>query len=199
MINNKLLNNKYKSLIQKDENEFLAELKFIKENIDFSKLQDKPILCYSQNRRNALYYLLAYYYSLKKDKVLTYAVTTGQSFIDQHFMNENKDNELLDNLNYSDITFISLSEFDYTNQYLEALLINLVQSRADRNQITVISYDVLSSGRNSYLNYTKSLNAYFASNKFQIIDIVSKSIAEAFSISSDPTEIKDPLKPKRDF
>jgi len=199
MLNTKLLANKYKSLIQKNKKDFITELSFIKENINFNKLLDKPILCYSQNRRNALYYLLAYYFSLKRNKVLTYVVITGQSFIDQHFMNEKKDNELLAKVNYSDILFISLSEFDYTNQYLEALLINLVQSRTDKNLITIISYDVLNSGKSSYLSYTKNLNAYFVSNKFQIIDIVSKSLAESFSLSQSTDKKNSAPINRRDF
>lgn len=171
-MNRVLLNDKYKNLIPPNKEKFIDDVNAVKETIDFSNIQDLPILIYSKNKRNALYYTLCMYFSLKKEAILGYSVITGQSLIDQKFMSEeNRDMKLSEAVHYSDISFISLSQYDYTNQFLESLIIDLVEFRRNINKITIISYDILDSTKSSYIAFTQKLHAYFIANEFQVIDL----------------------------
>jgi hypothetical protein len=170
-----ILTNKYKNLVLDNKEKFLKDIAYIKSLLLFDNISFNPLLIYSNNKRNALYYVLSMFFSLKKDRVLDYAVITGQTLIDQHFASEKqRDHELYNAIYYSDISFISLSQYDYTGEFLESQLINLIEFRQQRKKITVVSYDVMDSLR-SYAGLTKKLHSYFASNEFQIIDITSGS------------------------
>lgn len=194
MLNKNLLTNKYINFIGTDKDKFLSECNDIKQSINLNALSDKPMLIYSKNKRNAIYFILSLHYALKYDRLLDYTVITGQSLIDQHFLSEHaRDNELYNGIHYDDLAFISLSQFDYTSEYLESLIINLVESRTIDKKITIISYDVMEAN-SGYLNFTKKLNAYFNSNEFQVINLVSKTTNSVKQ--SNPT-IKTQTKARR--
>lgn len=175
-----LVKDKYKAFVSKDKDKFIEELSLIKKHDKSFTNNDMPVLIYSKNHRNALYYFLCVKYSLEADRILDYAVTTGQTYIDQHFMNDDKDKSLYDSLRYSDISFISLSQFDYTNQYLENLLIELVEFRKAQGRITIISFDIIDSF--TYEKTTAKLYNYFVSNNYPIINMTDRTFKkEAFA------------------
>lgn len=196
MINKDLLNSKYKDFVSEDKQKFLNELNFIKSKIKIEALRNRPLLIYSQNKRNALYYILSIYYTLKSDKLLNYEVVTGQTLINQHFATANdKDYNLHERIYYTDLTFINLSQYDYTSEYLETQIIDLVEFRKRNKKMTIISYDVMNSGQN-YINLTKKLHAYFAANEYQIVDITSGTKSTPFD-KTDHTSSKKPEIKKR--
>lgn len=171
-MNKVLLNDKYKNLIPPDIEKFIEDVNDIKNKINFNNLLDLPILIYSKNKRNALYYTLCMLFSLRKEAVLSYAVITGQTLINQHFLSEeNRDIKLSDSIYYSDITFISLSQYDYSSEYLEALIIDLVEFRRNNSKITIISYDILDATKTNYISFTQKLHSYFITNDFQVLDL----------------------------
>jgi hypothetical protein len=174
MLNVLLLNKRYKNFIPENKTNFSEEVNFLKNKIDLKKLSNEPLLIYSQNKRNALYYVLSIFYSLKFDRILDYTVITGQTLINQHFMSEqNRDNALYNSVYYADITFLSLSQYDYTSEYLESQIIDLIEFRRQNKKLTIISYDVMASGQ-QYVTLTKKLHTYFLNSQFQIIDISKK-------------------------
>jgi hypothetical protein len=179
-----LLIQKYKDFILEDKDKFKNELEFIYNKIQFKNLNNSPLLIYSQNKRNALYYILSMHYALKKDRLLNYAVVTGQTLNNQHFATaQTKDAELHERVYYSDITFVSLSQYDYTNEYLESQIIDLIEFRKANGKMTIISYDVMTSTQN-YITLTKKLHAYFLNNEFQIVDITSNRPGAVFDKQS---------------
>jgi hypothetical protein len=179
MINKDMLAKKYKDFVSEDKQKFIEQLNFIKSKINVEALQNRPLLIYSQNKRNALYYVLAIYYSLKNEKLLNYEVVTGQTLINQHFATStDKDHELHERVYYTDLTFINLSQYDYSSEYLESQIIDLVEFRNRQKKLTIISYDVMNSGQN-YINLTKKLHAYFVSNEYQIADLTSGKASKA--------------------
>jgi hypothetical protein len=185
MLNKETLINTYKNLISYDKTKFSEDTQLIKQKINFKALEAAPLLVYSRNKRNALYYVLCMFYSLKQGKVLTHSVITGQTLIDQHFAsNENKDYKLLDDVFHNDISFISLNQYDYVNEYLEVQLINLIESRNQHNKITIVSIDVFELDK-PYLNTAKKLSNYFAANNFKTIDLVNVT-SKTFETSETP-------------
>lgn len=177
MLNKDSLKAKYKDFVLEDKEKFIEETKFIHSKLNLKALHESPLLIYSQNRRNALYYILSLHYSLKKERILDYAVITGQTLINQHFMkDENRDTQLYNNVFYADLTFISLSQYDYTNEYLESQIIDLIEFRNMNKKLTVISYDIMNSGQN-YIHLTKKLHTYFLSSQFQIVDLTGNKNA----------------------
>lgn len=184
-MNKILLNEKYKNLILPDKGKFIEEVNFIKSKINFNNLQSIPLLVYGENKRHALYYTLCMFFSLKHDRVLDYSIITGQSIITQHFLSEtNRDNDLIESINYADITFISLSQFDYTNEYLESLIIDLIEFRKNYNKITIISYDVLNNTKSNYFSLTQKLHSYFSTNNFQILDLLEANTVQLKQVPS---------------
>lgn len=183
MLNKNILNNKYKQLISLNTKKFIEDVNMVKSRLALDELDKRPLLIYSKNLRNPVYYVLCMYNSLKEDRILDYQVITGQTFINQHFMSEDqRDNQLFNSVYYSDIAFISLSEFDYTSDYLENLLIDLVEFRQNRGSMTVISYDIIGSS-NNYSALTKKLHSYFSASGYQIRDLVKLETSKAFSTS----------------
>lgn len=197
MLSKELIKEKFKDFIPEDKEKFKRELAEMKDKINLAKLNTKPLLVYSQNKRNALYYILSVFYSLKNEKLLNYVISTGQTLINQHFATSaERDQAFYHEIYYSDILFLSLSQYDYTSEYLESLIIDLVEFRKEAKRLTIISYDVMSSGQ-QYVNLTKKLHAYFVSNEFQIIDLaMSKSTPfdKGSSVTITKTEEKNKTK-----
>jgi len=174
MLNKVLLKDKYKDFVLEDKQKFLEETQSIHSKLNLNEISNLPMLIYSQNKRNALYYILSLHYSLKLDRILDYAVITGQTLINQHFTSEdNRDNVLYNNVYYADLTFISLSQYDYSSEYLESQIIDLIEFRTNNKKLTIISYDIMNSGKN-YINLTKKLHSYFLSSRFQIVDMTGQ-------------------------
>lgn len=172
MLNKGILNETYKNLISYKKEKFSEDIKYLKNRMNFKSLESLPLLIYSKNKRNALYYILCNYFSLKNGRVLTYSIITGQSLLDQHFAsNENKDYEVLDGVLYSDISFISINQYDYINEYLEAQIINIIESRNQSGRLTIITIDVLEPDK-PYSGIAKKLKNYFVTNSFQVLDLV---------------------------
>ena len=198
MLNKLMLKERYKDLVLEDREKFLAELNFIKEKINLHNLSRQPLLIYSQNKRNALYYILSVFYSLKADRILDYTVVTGQTLINQHFATEKeRDADIYTGIYYDDITYISLSQYDYTSEYLESLIIDLIEFRRQNKKLTIISYDVMSSG-SQYVSMTKKLHSYFLSSQFQIVDISKTGKTPFDKVSKEAVENppkQNPTKP----
>lgn len=174
MLNKVLLKDKYKDFVLEDKQKFLEEIQSIHDKLNLHEISNAPMLIYSQNKRNALYYILSLHYSLRLDRILDYAVITGQTLINQHFTSEdNRDNVLYNSVYYADLTFISLSQYDYSSEYLESQIIDLIEFRTNNKKLTVISYDIMNSGKN-YINLTKKLHSYFLSSRFQIVDMTGQ-------------------------
>ena len=189
----KNLKSTYKDFILNDKELFLNEINYIKSKINLENLSNNPILVYSQNKRNALYYVLGMFLSLKSERILNYAVITGQTLINQHFMTEaNRDNELYNRIFYTDITFVSLSQYDYTNEYLESQIIDLIEFRKINKKMTIVSFDITNSGQ-SYINMTKKLHNYFSASGHQIIDIAKngKTAFDKPSVKQSTKEIPE--------
>lgn len=183
-INLVTLKSKYKDLIPSSANQevFLKDLQDLKTKLGPLLSNHKNAFIISKNKRNALFYYLCLYYSLVENKILDKTVITGQTYIDQHFMNEEKDKTLYEEVRYNDIAFVSLSQYDYTNQYLENLIIELIEFRNNNNKITIISYDVVDLTNTQYLNQIAKLTTYFNNNKFPIINLTGTK--EAFTKST---------------
>lgn len=164
MLNKVILKDKFEKLIVGSTEAFANKVSKVEEFIKRSKLSGKDsLLIYGSDSRNAIYYTLGVYYSLRNNRVLDYVVSTGQHFINQHFLEStDKDKVLYNQMYYSDLLFISLSQFDYTSDYLESLLIDLVETRSNNQKYTIIYFDVLDS--KDYLRTTIKLNNYFDSN-----------------------------------
>lgn len=173
-----MLSDKLKLLINTPTDMFLSEANKVKESKKINIISfplGKPVLVYNKGNKNVIFYLLGLHYSLHKGKVLDYVITTGQNFINQHFLTEqNRDIELHNKLQYSDIAFIALTQFDYTSEYLESLIIDLAETRAIRGLETIVYYDVLDT--KNYLNTTSKLYNYFnASHKTNDLTTTVKS------------------------
>jgi len=171
-LNKDILINKYKDLIPVYEDDFVSDVNLFKSKLNSDSLNNRPVLIYNRNKRNALYYTLCLYYSLKNEHVLDYTVIAGQTLINQHFMTEeNRDEKIYNAAFYSDITFISLSQFDYSSEFLESLIIELIEFRNTNKKLTIISYDILDSDKSNYISLTRKLHAYFLANKYNIIEL----------------------------
>lgn len=174
MLNKFILADKFKPLITGPRDKFVKKADQVRSIIFNNNLSDvKAILLYGSDTREPVYYVFGIYYSLLKDRVLDYAITTGQHFINQHFLTEaTRDLDLYGKIYSSDLLFISLSQFDYTSDYLESLLIDLVDTRSTNNKITIIHYDILDT--KNYMHTTKKLSDYFLSNHI-VIDLTKQS------------------------
>jgi len=188
-MNKDILINKYKDLVSFNKNDFINDVNFFKNKLNLNSFTTAPVLIYNRNKRNALYYTLCIYYSLKDNRILDYSVITGQTLINQHFMTEeSRDPNVYNAAFYSDITFISLSQFDYTSEYLENLIIDLVEFRNINKKITVISYDILDLNKVNYIALTKKLHSYFSANRYTIVDL--ENISEKTATSQSNKQIK---------
>lgn len=180
MLNINILREKYSKFVPVDNvDNFIKDTETIKNSKHIKNLKHYiPALVYEVNKRDALFFTLGIMFSLEKGRVLDYTVITGQTFSREHFADKGDKDIELNNLIYSnDILFISLSEFDYTTQYLESLIVDLIEFRKDRNLITVIHFDIVNN--NNYANTTKILKQYFESNKYQVIHMSTSSTKQS--------------------
>ena len=116
---------------------------------------------------------------------MDYAVITGQSLINQHFADTgDKDKDLFEKLYYTDVAFISLSEYDYTSEYLESLIIELINFRKNANRVTIVIYDILGNQVNK--KKVENLEKFFKTSEFGIIDITK--------VTKRVTVVKEPQK-----
>lgn len=181
MISKEMLYSRYKPLVThegffKDIDSLSIDL----ENINF----DNPLLIYSNSKRNALMYLLLVYLSVKSNRLMDYAVITGQSLINQHFEDTgNKDTNLFEKLYYTDVAFISLSEYDYTSEYLESLIIELINFRKNANKVTIVIYDILGNQVNK--KKVENLEKFYKTSEFGVVDITK--------FTKRSTVVKEPL------
>lgn len=186
MVNLETLKSKIESLVPTNKEKFKEELKQIHSQlVKIEPPLNKPLLVHTAINKNAIFYMLITYYSLVAKKILDFTITTGQNFITQHFMdNADKDKEFNSKLYYTDLLFITVSQLDYTSEYLESLIIDLIETRTLNNKTTIIVYD--SVGATSKL---QKLSAYFDS-------------IEAYTLNTSPSKLKPtgtakPLKKER--
>jgi hypothetical protein len=166
----KFLKDKYKSLVYSDKEKFLEELKFVRDSADFTKIPAEPILIYSVGKKRAFYYALCFHFSLLKKKVLDYSLITSRQYLDQHFLDRADRDSLYKEALSTELSFISLSANDNTNDYMEQLLIDLVENRFYKNDVTVIFID-MSEGAIE----VKKLDRYFRNNSFAVLDLTKKA------------------------
>lgn len=175
MINKETLTKKLDYLVPNNKEQFKVDLSIIKKLlIDNKPNYKKPLLVHSTINKNAIFYMVTVYFSLQADKILNFLITTGQNIITQHFLdNENKDMDFNSRLYYDDILFISISQVDYTSNYLESIIIDLIETRQFNNKATVIVYDSL-----DMASYLSNLFSYLASTETTTIKTTNKPITK---------------------
>lgn len=193
MISKDILTNKYGKLIENmDYNVLMTELNQIKPMLDMGILSRQiPILIYTQVNRNALYYLLGVTYSLIRDKVLDYEVVSGQTFIREHFADSDRDQVLYSSIYYTELLFLSLTQADYTSEYMETLIQDLVEFRARAGRLTIISYGITPSN-NTYIVQTKKLREFMDSNNYGVLTLNKKGITTEHSETNSSDKTKTP-------
>lgn len=176
MISKALINDKYNTLLPQAEQEkqFLAELKHLKQTLNLSqlKLGHKPLLVYTNKPLDPLHYLLCVTYSLQESKVLDYLSVRAQTFIRQHFADVDRDQSLYDEIYYTDILFVVLTQADYTSEYLETLLQDLVDFRRRRQTYTILIYEDINESQTSQTSHTVKLKNFFNRNSFPVVDLI---------------------------
>lgn len=178
-INKETLAKKLEQLVPTDKEQFKLDLERLKAILVEAKPSyKKPLLIHSTMSKSAVFYMIVTYFSLQAGKILDYVITTGQNIITQHFLdNENKDMDFNSKLYYDDILFISISQIDYTSDYLESLIVDLIETRQFNGKATVIVYDLMEMPA-----YLSKLSNYFNSNDSLIIKINGqKTIGKAVS------------------
>lgn len=198
MLNKYLLADKYKILIgQQDKEEFTREVEVIRSSIDFSKLKTGPLLIFGNDIKNALYYTLGIFYSVKDDKILDFIETKGQTITTQHFMEMEKDFGFANDLYYTDLAFIELSSVDNLSEYLEKLVIEITDFRRIRGKTTVIFVNTYNMNV-SIPNLIPNIRAYFHSNRLQVLDITAQTsgYTNRFSTNGSNANSK-PTRPRR--
>lgn len=182
MISKEMLYSRYKPLVTHEG--FFKDIEGL--SVDLGVINfNNPVLIYSNSKRNVLIYLLLVYLSVKNNRLMDYAVITGQSLINQHFADiGDKDKDLFEKLYYTDVAFISLSEYDYTSEYLESLIIELINFRKNANRVTIVIYDILGNQVNK--KKVENLGKFFKTSEFGIIDITK--------VTKRATVVKEPQK-----
>lgn len=182
MISKEMLYSRYKPLVTHEG--FFKDIEGL--SVDLGDINfNNPVLIYSNSKRNVLIYLLLVYLSVKNNRLMDYAVITGQSLINQHFADiGDKDKDLFEKLYYTDVAFISLSEYDYTSEYLESLIIELINFRKNANRVTIVIYDILGNQVNK--KKVENLGKFFKTSEFGIIDITK--------VTKRATVVKEPQK-----
>lgn len=180
MISKELLKYKYGKLIEQPIEEFIKEATFIQTQFKDTNLNvDRPLLIYGNNNRNACVYSLGVNYSILNKKVLDYTIITAPHFINQHFLSEeHRDMELYQNMYYTDLLFITISQLDYKHQYLESLLIDLIETRLTSNKLTHIYFETNGSKKNN-ASYMTLFN--YLTNKQLALDITATTKPSSFS------------------
>lgn len=148
-INIETLKNKLQYLLPQNVEQFKTDLEKVRSSlIALSPKYSKPLLVYSTVTKNAVYYMTTIYYSLQVDRLLNFTITTAGNISTQHFLdNESKDKDFHSNLYYDDLLFITVSELEYTTQYLESLIVDLVETRANTGRTTIVVYDTPDTAR----------------------------------------------------
>lgn len=182
MISKEMLYSRYKPLVTHEG--FFKDIEGL--SVDLGVINfNNPVLIYSNSKRNVLIYLLLVYLSVKNNRLMDYAVITGQSLINQHFADiGDKDKDLFEKLYYTDVAFISLSEYDYTSEYLESLIVELINFRKNANRVTIVIYDILGNQVNK--KKVENLEKFFKTSEFGIIDITK--------VTKRATVVKEPQK-----
>lgn len=180
MVSIALLKDKYNKLIENPKEDFIKQVDYIYKEFDrTNKDISKPLLVYGSNNRNACVYALGVNYSLKIGKALDYVIVSAPHFINQHFLSEeHRDMELYHKMYYTDLLVLTLSQFDYKNQYLESMLIDLVETRYSEGRATIVYFDT--GGVGGYKNSTLAVNQYLQ-KKQEPLDIVKVLQADSFS------------------
>jgi len=195
MLNANRLSEALRKLVYDNKEQFKTELASVTEDLDLDVVKQGPLMIYTRNRRNAIYYAITAYLSIKADKILEFASISGQNLISQYFLTEEtRDKELWDSIYYDDITFIYLSQYDYTNDFLENLIMSLIDFRTQMKKATVVLFDIQSEPATNTATMAKKLYTYFKSNGYNTIDITKKVIAQP-STASKPIRVvkKGPL------
>lgn len=176
MINAIRLSDALKKLVYDDKELFKKEVSAVSSELITEDLKPGPLFIYTRNRRNAIYYVLLSYLSVKADRILEFSAISGQNLITQYFLSEEaKDKELYSALYYSDIAFIYLSQYDYTNEFLENLVMSLIDFRNNQNKTTVVIFDIQSEPAVNTATMAKKLYTYFKSNDYKIADITKQA------------------------
>lgn len=182
MISKEMLYSRYKPLVTHEG--FFKDIEGLPVDLGVINFNN-PVLIYNNSKRNVLIYLLLVYLSVKNNRLMDYAVITGQSLINQHFADiGDKDKDLFEKLYYTDVAFISLSEYDYTSEYLESLIIELINFRKNANRVTIVIYDILGNQVNK--KKVENLGKFFKTSEFGIIDITK--------VTKRATVVKEPQK-----
>lgn len=179
-----IFKSKYNKLVPETSKEdFLRDIEAIKEELSTKVVNYKvPLLIYADNRRNAIFYMTALVASISANRVMDYTIVTGQTISREHFANSAKDLELEALIYNNDILFISLSQFDYTSQYVESLIIDIIEYRKDRGLITIIHYDIIGSA--DFLTTTNILHTFFKGNGYQVVTLRSTPVASKVKAST---------------
>lgn len=191
MINKETLKMKLSHLVPTNTELFKADLEKIRKNlISNSPEYGSPLLVYCTINKSAVYYMTVVYYSLQVDRILDFTVTTAGNISTQHFLdNESKDKDFHSNLYYDDLVFITVSELEYTSQYLEALIVDLVETRANAGKTTVVVYDSMDTTR----RLTRIFD-YFEKNSYSKISTNAMS-----TVTNTQLKPKNKARPKKEF
>lgn len=187
-MNKLILADKYSKLVGFDKERFKSDVKEVTNKLNKVNVPDISMI-YSKGKRDAIFYSICIRLALRSNRLLDYTVVTGQTFMNQHFLNGERDMELYDSVMYGDITFISLSQADYTGEFLESLLIDLVEFRKGLQKPTFIIYDTID---DDYMIRTKKLKEHFDNSYYGSINLNSISVFD--TQTSKKPELDKPKK-----
>jgi hypothetical protein len=186
-MNKTILNQKYRALIPHNVERFVQGVNELKKKVDLKSIDGYTALIYSDGLRESIQYTLCVYNALKQDRLLEYASVTALAIGELHFSSsEDKDKELVNELQYTDILFIKLSQFENTTSYIENLVIDLIETRTDRKKLTYIIYDVMGAKSNHSLT-VRSLHKYYVARGYTVLNLSNgKTLEDSFS-TAKPT------------
>lgn len=172
-LNMRVLNERYKNLIPVNNLDVFANnINNIKKRLDLDLINTlKPVLIYTRNALNELMYLMSVNYSLQKTRVLNHIVVSGQTLTRQNFADGDKDRELHEDTYYEEVLYITLSQTDSLSEYMENILIDLIDFRQRNRKQTVIIYDVMQGVKPT--TQTKRLEDFMKSRQYIIQDTIS--------------------------
>lgn len=190
-LNKQTLAHKLETLVPTNKERFKADSEAIRQVLIKEKPEyRKPLLIHSTAPKPAVFYMITIYFSLQQNKILDYLITTGQNIITQHFLdNENRDMSYYSRLYHDDILFITISRADYTSDYLESLIVDLVETRSYSGKSTVVIYD-----SQDMANFLQKLFSYFKSiesNTLQLTSSTTKVVDDNTKGKAKPTRVKN--------
>jgi hypothetical protein len=182
-MNKNMLNKKYKDIISYDKEQFVRDVNKAKAGLNLNDLGEAPLLVYTDNKRQAIFYTLCMYHALRTQRILDYSIQSGRFIVDQAFKTvENRDMKMYDEAYYNDILFITLTQYDLTNDYINSILLDLVEFRTNQHKVTVVLYDIMDMQAAPYRKATAPFLAYFNSREYNIRDLRNpNALADAFS------------------